>query len=269
MKRNLFLITTLLSLSLLACGSKSTSTEDSNKNAVDSLNTKQSSSYINSDIYLDSNNKPLEVTLVGHGSVMFQFDGKVIQVDPYSSVADYSRLPKADLILLTHEHKDHLDSAAIAQTKKADTHFIVSKVCNEILGYGDIMSNGNKIEWNGIAIEAVPAYNIVNKKPDGEHWHPKGRGNGYVLTFGTLKVYVAADTENIQEMNRLKGTIDIAFLPKNLPYTMSDEMFIDAAKTVAPKNLYPYHFSEFDEAKIGAALKDTGIKLVVKPMSNK
>ncbi|WP_165042925.1 MBL fold metallo-hydrolase [Dysgonomonas sp. ZJ709] len=269
MKKNLLLITTLLSLSLLACSSKSATTEADKNSVTDTLRMKQNDSYIPADIYKGADEKELKVTLVGHGSVMFEYEGKIIQVDPYSSVADYSKLPKADLILLTHEHRDHLDSAAIALTKRADTHFIVSKVCNEILGYGDIMSNGNKTEWSGIAIEAVPAYNIVNKLPSGEHYHPKGRGNGYVLTFGTLKVYVAADTENIQEMNRVKGTIDIAFLPKNLPYTMTDEMFIDAAKRVAPKNLYPYHFSEFDEAKIGAALKDTGIKLVVKPMSNK
>lgn len=269
MKRNLLFITTLLSLSIFACGSKNAELDTTGSDLIDTLNMKPISSYISADVYENSDGKELKVTLVGHGSLMFEYDGKVIQVDPYSAVADYSRLPKADLILLTHEHADHLDSSAIALNRKDDTHFIVSKVCNEILGYGDVMSNGNLAEWNGIAIEATPAYNIVNKKADGEYYHPKGRGNGYVLSFGDLRVYIAGDTENIPEMKRLNGTIEIAFLPKNLPYTMSDDMFIDAARMVAPKYLYPYHFSEFDEAKIGQSLEGSGIELLVRPMSNK
>ena len=89
---------------------------------------------------------------------MFEYGGKVIQVDPYSQVADYNKLPKADLIILTHEHGDHLDKTAIDAVKKEDTHYIVSKVCNEILGYGDVIANGDQTDWNNIHIEAVPAY---------------------------------------------------------------------------------------------------------------
>lgn len=223
--------------------------------------------YIKSDIYETSGGK-LNVTLVGHGSLMFGYQGKVIYVDPYSKVADYTKLPKADLILLTHEHRDHLDTVAINAIKKKDTHFIVSRVCNEILGYGDVMINGDHSHWGSLLIDAVPAYNIVNKKPDGEAYHPKGRGNGYVMAFGDKRVYIAADTENIPEMDKLKGSIDIAFMPKNLPYTMTDEMFIDAAKKVSPKVLYPYHMSEFDQDKIGKALEGIGIKLEILPMKN-
>lgn len=124
--------------------------------------------YIKADIY-ETNAGTLKVTLVGHGSLMFEYGGKIIHVDPYSQVADYSKLPKADLILLTHEHGDHLDTAAINAIKKADTHYIVSKVCNEILGYGEVMNNGGHSHWGGaLHIDAFPAYNIVNKKPDGE-----------------------------------------------------------------------------------------------------
>jgi len=132
-----------------------------------------------------------------------------------------------------------------------------------------ILRNMDHIMYNGIRISALPAYNVVHKKPQGEFYHPKGEGNGYMLTFGDKEVYVAGDTENIPEMkNANHFSSDIAFLPKNLPYTMSDEMFIDAAKTLKPKVLYPYHMSEFDQKKIGKALEGTGIEIKVRPMKN-
>jgi len=211
----------------------------------------------------------LKILLLGHASLMFEFNGRIIHIDPYSMVADYSKYPKADLIMLTHGHRDHLDMAAIEQIRKNDTRFIVAKVCNEILGYGDILNNGDNSSYEEITIEAVPAYNIVGKTAEGNFFHPKGQGNGYVLTFGDKKVYVAGDTENIPEMDKLKGNIYIAFLPKNLPYTMSDDMFIDAAKKVTPQYLYPYHLSEFDSEKIGSALKDSQITILERPMSSK
>ena len=222
---------------------------------------------IQTDSYPAGNDETLKVTLIGHGSVMFEYNNRVIHIDPYSNVVDYAKLPKADLIILTHEHADHLDMKAIDAVKTPQTQFIVSAICNEQLGYGEIVGNSDKTAFETVLIEAVPAYNIVHKRPDGIHYHPKGRGNGYVLTFGGLRVYVAGDTENIPEMSLLKD-IDIAFLPKNLPYTMTDEMFIDAAKTIQPTYLYPYHFSEFDEEKIGKALKKTNIQLVIRPMKN-
>lgn len=255
---------TMVLFSFAACGSK-TNAAKVESNETDTQAMQQE--YIKADVY-ETNQGPLKVTLVGHGSLMFEYKDKVIHVDPYSQVADYSRLPKADLIILTHEHSDHLDTIAINAVKKNETYYIVSKVCNEILGYGDVESNGGHFSWNNIDVEVLPAYNIVNKKPDGEAYHPKGRGNGYVFTFGDKKVYVAGDTENIPEMEKLKGEIEIAFMPKNLPYTMTDEMFIDAAKKVMPKVLYPYHMSEFDQEKIGKALGGTGIKIEVRPMKN-
>lgn len=268
MKKFLILFTAAIVISLIACGNKNKQEINSNIERQEvSVSPIQSKKMIPSDVY-STGTDSVYVTLVGHGSLMFEYKGKIMYIDPYSAVADYTKLPKADLILLTHEHGDHLDVNAIDAIKKEDTHFIVSKICNEQLGYGDVMSNGDKTEWENVKIEAVPAYNIVNKKPNGEHYHPKGRGNGYILTFDSLRIYVGADTENIPEMDKLKNTIDIAFLPKNLPYTMTDEMFIDAAKKVSPKYLYPYHFSEFNEAKISKALEGTNIKLVIRPMKN-
>jgi L-ascorbate metabolism protein UlaG (beta-lactamase superfamily) len=187
----------------------------------------------------------LVVTPVNHGSVMFKIDGKVIFVDPYENKADYSKLPKADLILITHEHPDHLDKNAIAKLRKADTKFITTAAVAKILHEGQILKNGDKTVWEKIEILAVPAYNINRRRPDGQFYHPKGNGNGYILSFGKFRVYVAGDTECIPEMQKL-GKIDIAFLPKNLPYTMSDAEFIEAGKVVHPKYLYPYHYFELN-----------------------
>lgn len=214
-------------------------------------------------------NGSLLVTLVGHGSVMFEHKGKIIHVDPYSEVADYSKLPKADLILITHEHYDHLDRNAIDSVKKADTRFIMSQACYDILEYGEVIGNGDSTVFEGIPISAVPAYNLVHKNPEGEFYHPKGRGNGYVLLFDGLRVYVAGDTENIPEMEGLRGSVDIAFFPKNLPYTMDDEMFAEAVKMVKPKYLYPYHMAEFNGTKINNLLNNKNIKILVRPMLNK
>lgn len=255
----LLMITTLIS-----CSSDNKKTNESSY--LQNMERQGASQTISQDKYL-TNNGELEVSLLGHASIMFKFKDKVIHVDPYSKVVDYSRQPKADLILLTHEHRDHLDTLAINMIKKPDTHFITSKVAGEILGVGEILNNGDKTSFDSISIEAVPAYNIEHKTPEGNFYHPKGRGNGYILTFGDKKVYIAGDTENIPEMNVLSD-IYIAFLPKNLPYTMTDEMFIDAARKVKPVYLYPYHFADFNDKNIEKALKDVDIKILVRPMSN-
>lgn len=129
------------------------------------------------------------------------------------------------------------------------------------------MNNGDVKSVQGLTIEAVPAYNIVHMRSEGNPFHPKGNGNGYVITFGDKKVYVAGDTENIPEMKQLKG-IDIAFLPMNLPYTMTPEMAADAARGFQPKILYPYHFGETDVAKLQALLKDEkGIEIKLRKMN--
>lgn len=179
----------------------------------------------------------LEITFIAHGTLMMTFNEKVIYIDPVTMFADFSAMPKADIILITHEHGDHLDKKAIDQIIKDDTRIILTAVCEKSLGKGEIMNNGDEKSVLGIDIKAVPAYNM------GKPFHPKGTGNGYLLQFGNKKVYVAGDTENIPEMAQLKD-IDIAFLPMNLPYTMTPAMVAEAAKVIKPKILYPYHFGE-------------------------
>ena len=198
----------------------------------------------------------LEITFIGHASLMFTFDNKVIFIDPYSKLADYSQFPKADLILITHHHGDHLDLSAIEKIRTDKTKIILTKLCSEKIPDGMIMNNGDEKTVDGLNILAVPAYNLVHKRDNGQPFHPKGEGNGYVITFGDKKVYIAGDTENTPEMKALKN-IDIAFLPMNLPYTMTPEMVADAAKSFKPKILYPYHTGDTDISKLVDLMKDT------------
>jgi len=176
----------------------------------------------------------LQMTFIGHGSLMLTWNGKIIQVDPVLQIADYSKLPQADLILVTHDHPDHLDAKAIAMlTRPGKTTLVLTAACAAKAPGGVSMKNGDVKNLTGLRIEAVPAYNIIQKRPDGQPFHPPGIGNGYVLTFGDKRVYVAGDTENIPEMKDLPA-IDVAFLPMNLPYTMTPEMAEAAAKSSNP-----------------------------------
>jgi L-ascorbate metabolism protein UlaG (beta-lactamase superfamily) len=196
----------------------------------------------------------LKITFVGHGTLMFNFGGKVIHVDPFSALADYNLLPKADLILLTHEHRDHLDLKALNTVRKEKTVVVLTETCAKQVQGGIVMMNGDVKTVEGLKIEAVPAYNIVHKRDTGQPFHPKGVGNGYIISFGDKRVYVAGDTENVPEMKGLKN-IDIAFLPMNLPYTMTPEMVAEGAKAFKPKILYPYHFGETDTSKVVSLLR--------------
>nr|WP_321353534.1 MBL fold metallo-hydrolase [uncultured Draconibacterium sp.] len=197
----------------------------------------------------------LEITFIAHGTLMMQFNGKVIHIDPVSWYADYAAMPKADLILITHEHGDHLDAKALDAVKKNGTELVLTKTCNEQYAGTKVLSNGESGTFSGIKVDAVPAYNIKHEREPGQPFHPKGVGNGYVLHFGDKKVYVAGDTENIPEMARLKD-IDVAFLPMNLPYTMTPEMVADANKMFQPKVLYPYHFGETNTDELVELLKN-------------
>jgi len=197
----------------------------------------------------------LQITFIGHGTVMFTYSGKVIHVDPFSRLADYSKLPQADLILLTHEHGDHLDLKALESLRTDKTKIILTENCARQVKGGIIMRNGEVKTVDGFTIEAVPAYNLVHMNSAGVAFHPKGSGNGYVISFGDKRIYLAGDTENIPEMQNLKN-IDCAFLPMNLPYTMTPEMVADAAKAFKPKVLYPYHYGETDPAKLVELMKD-------------
>ena len=210
----------------------------------------------------------LKITFIGHGTVMFTYEGKIIHVDPVGRYADYSQLPKADLILITHEHGDHLDAKVIKIISSEKTDIVLTEKCVEKAKIEDgiIMKNGDIKTVQNLKIEAIPAYNIKHMRSPGNPYHSKGVGNGYIITFSDKRVYVAADTENTPEMKALKN-IDIAFLPMNLPYTMTPEMVADAAKAFMPKILYPYHYGNTDTSKIVELLKDVeGIEVRIRDM---
>ena len=190
----------------------------------------------------------VEITFIGHGTLMLTSGKKVIHIDPWRHLANYTTLPKADIILLTHHHPDHLDAKAIEYVRQKNTTLILTGQCATKMSGGVIMKNGDTQTIDGITIEAIPAYNLE------KFYHPKGEGNGYMLTIGDKRIYIAGDTENTPEMKALKN-IDVAFLPMNLPYTMTPEMVADAALAFKPKVLYPYHFGETDTSKLADLLK--------------
>ena len=205
----------------------------------------------------------VEMHFIGHGSLWFKVNGFVIYIDPARSSGKYDFLPKADIILVTHEHGDHLDTALLEDLKKQGTLLFCNQNSAMKINWGLVMEAGNRQEINNIIIEAVPAYNIINESSPGHPFHQNGVGLGYVLTIGGKKIYIAGDTENTPEMKALRN-IDVAFLPMNLPYTMTPEMVADAALAFKPKILYPYHFGETDTNEIIKLLKDSGITVRIR-----
>jgi L-ascorbate metabolism protein UlaG (beta-lactamase superfamily) len=211
----------------------------------------------------------LEMFFIGHGTLMFKINQKVIHIDPVMMFADYATMPDADLVLVTHEHGDHLDVTAINNIMKENTRVVMpEKSAGQVEDMDAmVMKNGDVKTVDGIRIRAIPAYNMVNKRPNGSPFHPKGEGNGYILTFGQTNVLIGGDTENIPEYNDLDMKIDVAFLPMNLPYTMTPEMVAEAAKVIKPGILYPYHYGETDPQRLVELLKnEPGIEVRVRDL---
>ncbi|MGE5394543.1 MAG: MBL fold metallo-hydrolase [Candidatus Saccharibacteria bacterium] len=195
----------------------------------------------------------IAINNLGHSSVYFEYNNLVIYVDPYSAVANFDTLPRADYIFVTHEHPDHYDLTALNKIKKAGTVLVTTQTVKNLGTYHDsiyVMKNGDSLTFKGIKVKAVPAYNIVNTT-----YHPKGVGNGYVFTFGEKKIYVAGDSEHIPEM-RMMGPIDVAFLPMNIPYTMTPLEASNAALNINPHILYIYHYEKSDTALVRKLLRN-------------
>ena len=204
----------------------------------------------------------VKIHVLLHASICIEHDGRVIYVDPVTQLrgrtVDYSTMPKADIILVTHEHPDHYDTAALRQLTTDKTQLIMNPRCVELYGSGQAMKNGDKQPLaGGGALEAVPAYNTTEGHLQ---FHPQGRDNGYILTLGGLRLYSAGDTEDIPEMADIKD-IDIAFLPCNQPFTMTTDQLVRAAKMVNPKVLFPYHYGETDVSGIPAQLPAIDVRI--------
>ena len=213
------------------------------------------------DTFKTKDGHTLTIEFIKHGNLSISFEGHIIQIDPAGMFADYSKMPKADLILITHEHPDHFDAKAIATLEKTGTKIITNASTRKLLGKGIVMKNGGKLKpFPYLQLEAVPAYNTTAGR---EKFHPKGRDNGFILTIGGLRIYIAGDTEDIPEMSQLKN-IDIAFLPVNQPYTMTVDQAVKAAKIINPHILYPYHYGETNVKEIAPKLKSVTPKIEVR-----
>ena len=217
------------------------------------------------DEFTTKSGKKVRFTCIKHASIQINYNGLEIEVDPVGKgmkpETDYSKFPKADIILVTHEHHDHFDPDAIAQLTKASTKIYLNPAVQKMLGSGKALKNGDKVKVaNDITIEAVPAYNTT---PGREQFHPKGRDNGYILTLDGMRIYIAGDTEDIPEMANIKD-ISIAFLPCNQPYTMTIEQAANAAKIIKPKVLFPYHYNDTPANKLTPLLSREGIKVLIR-----
>jgi L-ascorbate metabolism protein UlaG (beta-lactamase superfamily) len=195
----------------------------------------------------------LAIQPINHSALRFEFKGKQYYVDP-AGQADWASMPKADAILITHEHADHLSPPTVNTLKKEGTVILTNESTAKKAGFGDVFNVGENKQVLDVKVEAIPAYNMT---ADRLRYHPKERkDNGYIFSIGGKRVYVAGDTEGTPEMKALKD-IDIAFLPINLPFTMPPQEAAEAAKAFKPKLLVPYHQGRSDPAEVKKLLADT------------
>ena len=190
------------------------------------------------------------VTPINHATMVVEWDGKTIYVDPVGMADWYKAFSKPDGVLLTHVHGDHYKEAVLKAVVGPKTKLVAPPALAGVLG-ADLKSktiavaNGAHTEKVGFKLEAVASYNTT---PPRKRYHPKGQGNGYVLNLGGKRIYISGDTEGTPEMASLKG-IDVAFLCMNLPYTMDVVAAVEAVKAFKPKVVYPYHSRGQDTAK--------------------
>jgi L-ascorbate metabolism protein UlaG (beta-lactamase superfamily) len=218
----------------------------------------------------------IQITPIMHSSVQLEYSGKVIQVDPvakYDNVelpllGKFEALKPADLILVTDIHPENLDIDEITKLRKPGAAVVVpvavAMQAGAKLSAPTVMANGEMKTVAAIGIETVPMYNIVHGPKPGDPYHPKGRGNGYIVTLGGKRIYFSGDTECTPEMQALKN-IDVAFLPMNMPTTMTPAEVVDCVKAFQPKIFYPYHYEgqKRDEALTKAFLKGTPTEIRV------
>jgi L-ascorbate metabolism protein UlaG (beta-lactamase superfamily) len=201
----------------------------------------------------------VKITPLYHASTLIEAGGKTIYLDP-AKPAKLDGLPKADLILITDIHGDHMDPASIAEISKNGTEIFAAPAVTATVSTAKPIANGESKTWDGWSIEAIAAYNMKRGPAPGKFYHDKGRGNGYVLTYGGKRFYFSGDTEGIPEMRALKN-IDVAFVCMNLPYTMPPEEAADAVKAFHPKIVIPYHYRGSDLSVFQKALEGTGIEV--------
>ena len=198
----------------------------------------------------------LEIVPIQHASLYIKAGGKILYVDP--AQGSFDGLPQADYILITDIHGDHLAPAVIDKVKKSGTQIAGPKAVAEKLPGITVIGNGDKTTMGPFTVEAIAAYNLTRGPSAGTFYHDKGRGNGYVVTYGGKRFYFSGDTEGIPEMKALKN-IDVAFVCMNLPFTMTPAEAAEAVKAFHPAIVYPYHSRGSDTQAFAKALAGTGI----------
>lgn len=202
-----------------------------------------------------------------HASMVLQWNGKTIYIDPYGGATRYAAYPKPDLVLITDVHGDHMNKKTLADLDLSNTEIIVPLAVKDKLGKTikvkktRTLANGKKLKIMGIKIKAIPMYNLPETA---KTRHPKGRGNGYIITLGGKRLYISGDTEDIKEMRALKH-IDVAFVCMNLPYTMKVSNAASAVLDFKPKVVYPFHFrgkNGFSDVKKFKQLVNKGNKKI-------
>jgi L-ascorbate metabolism protein UlaG (beta-lactamase superfamily) len=201
----------------------------------------------------------VRITPIYHATAKITAGRDVIYIDP-AKPAKIEGMAPGDLILITDIHGDHMDAADVTALSKNGTLVIAPTAVQKTITQAKVLGNGDSTRWRDWKITAVPMYNIAHNQPSGAPYHEKGRGNGYVLNFGGKNFYFAGDTEGTPEMRALKN-IDVAFIPMNLPYTMTPMEAADAVKAFHPKVAIPYHYKGQDIAEFKKALAGTGIEV--------
>jgi L-ascorbate metabolism protein UlaG (beta-lactamase superfamily) len=203
----------------------------------------------------------LKITPIQHASFMIEAGGQVIHVDP--AQGNYDGLPPADLILITDIHGDHMAPKVIEKVRKSGTVIIAPPAVAKTVTEATVIRNGETKKVGAWTIEAVPMYNLKRGPSAGQLYHDKGRGNGYILTYGGMRFYIAGDTEGTPEMRALKN-IDVAFIPMNLPFTMPPEEAAEAVRAFHPRIVYPYHYRGSDPKAFEKALAGSGIEVRIR-----
>jgi L-ascorbate metabolism protein UlaG (beta-lactamase superfamily) len=199
----------------------------------------------------------VKITPIQHASLVIEAGGQVVDVDPVSG-GNYAGIPPADLILITDIHGDHMDPKFLPKVSKSGTVILAPAAVAETVKTATVIRNGETQHVGPFTIEAIPMYNIQRGPGPGKLFHDKGRGNGYVVTYGGKRFYFSGDTENIPDMRALQN-IDVAFVCMNLPYTMPPEEAAEAVRAFHPKIVYPYHYRGSDLNVFKNALSGTGI----------
>lgn len=203
----------------------------------------------------------VRITPIQHASLMLEAAGKVLYIDP--AQGSYEGRPAADLILLTDVHPDHLVPAVIEKVCRPATAIFAPEAAGKSVPGATVIRNGETKTWGAWTIEALPMYNLTRGPAPGKLYHEKGRGNGYLLTFGGKRFYIAGDTEGIPEMRALRN-IDVAFVPMNLPYTMPPEEAAEAVRAFNPRVVYPYHYRASNLGVFEKALAGSGVEVRIR-----